>query len=131
MTTSTHTLDYLKRKLQNEIPGTTDPVLDFIGRETTADTDYMGRPLTDPEPGTIEGTITAAIGLVPIVGATVTAGEEEATTDADGHYTIAGLNPGTYTVTATATGYESAEQEDVIVTSGTTTTVDIELATAI
>jgi hypothetical protein len=44
--TSTHTHDYLGRKLQNEDPGMTDPVLDFLGREiATSTTDYLGRPL--------------------------------------------------------------------------------------
>lgn len=49
MATSTHTHDYLERELQNANPGTTDPVLDFLGRETTATTDFLGRDLQTPE----------------------------------------------------------------------------------
>lgn len=48
MATSTHTHDYLGRPLENSSPGITDPVLDFLGRETTATTDYLGRPLQTP-----------------------------------------------------------------------------------
>lgn len=49
MATSTHTHDFVGRELQNENPGTTDPVLDFLGRETTATTDYLGRDLVTPD----------------------------------------------------------------------------------
>jgi hypothetical protein len=45
MATSTHTHDFIARELQNEDPGTTDPVLDFLGRETTASADFLGRAL--------------------------------------------------------------------------------------
>jgi hypothetical protein len=48
MATSTHTHDYLGRALQNATPGTTDPVLDYLGRETTATADYIGRALVTP-----------------------------------------------------------------------------------
>ena len=47
MATTLFQRDYLGRELQNEEPGTTDPALDFIGREVTATADYMGRALTD------------------------------------------------------------------------------------
>jgi hypothetical protein len=48
MATSTHTHDYMGRELQNATPGTTDPVLDFLGRETTATVDFVGRLLVTP-----------------------------------------------------------------------------------
>lgn len=48
MATSTHTHDYMGRELQNAIPGTTDPVLDFLGRVVTATVDYVGRLLVTP-----------------------------------------------------------------------------------
>jgi hypothetical protein len=48
MATSTHTHDYLGRELQNETPGTTDPVLDFLGRLVTATADFVGRLLVTP-----------------------------------------------------------------------------------
>ena len=54
MATSLFAADYMGRALQNATPGTTDPVLDYAGREVQDDdTDYMGRALTDeqPDPG--------------------------------------------------------------------------------
>lgn len=46
MATTTSLRDYLLRPLQNATPGTTDPVLDYIGREIGAgDVDYIGRAL--------------------------------------------------------------------------------------
>jgi hypothetical protein len=49
MATTTDTHDYLGRALQNATPGVTDPVLDYLGRETlTGDVDYMGRDLQTP-----------------------------------------------------------------------------------
>lgn len=46
MATSTRTKDYLGRALANAAPGTTDPVLDYLGREVqTGDRDYLGRAL--------------------------------------------------------------------------------------
>ena len=49
MATSTHTHDYLGRALQNANPGVTDPVLDYLGRDTTATADYLGRALQTPQ----------------------------------------------------------------------------------
>lgn len=50
MATSLFIADYLGRALQNETPGTTDPVLDFLSREVQDDdTDYIGRDLTDEQ----------------------------------------------------------------------------------
>jgi hypothetical protein len=48
MATTDHTDDYLGRDLQNDEPGETDPVLDFLGRETGDDVDYLGRALITP-----------------------------------------------------------------------------------
>lgn len=48
MATSTHTHDFLGRALQNDDPGTTDPVLDFLGRQTSANADFLGRGLVTP-----------------------------------------------------------------------------------
>jgi hypothetical protein len=45
MATSTRTHDYMGRALQNQTPGTTNPVLDYMGRLTTATTDYLGRAM--------------------------------------------------------------------------------------
>lgn len=49
MATTLRQRDYLLRRLQNDVPGTTDPVLDYIGREAGAgDRDYLGRLVDAP-----------------------------------------------------------------------------------
>lgn len=48
MAASAHTHDYAGRELQNETPSTTDPVLDYLGREVGATTDHLGRTLITP-----------------------------------------------------------------------------------
>ncbi|HYR28760.1 MAG TPA: pre-peptidase C-terminal domain-containing protein, partial [Thermoanaerobaculia bacterium] len=54
---------------------------------------------------TASATATYAIsGSAGTVGATVTAGSASATSDSSNNYSIAGLNPGTYTVTPTKSG---------------------------
>lgn len=46
MATTLKLRDFLGRDLQNATPGTTDPALDFIGREVqTGDLDALGRDL--------------------------------------------------------------------------------------
>lgn len=45
MATSTHTHDFVGRALQNQTPGVTNPVRDFLGRLTTATVDFLGRAL--------------------------------------------------------------------------------------
>lgn len=46
MATTLNLRDHLGRSLANATPGTTDPALDFIGREVGAsDVDFMGRDL--------------------------------------------------------------------------------------
>jgi iron complex outermembrane receptor protein len=50
-----------------------------------------------------------------------------ATSAADGHYTISGLDSGAYTVTAALPGVRTLTRRDVAVTAGHTTTVDFDL----
>ena len=46
MATTLETQDYIGRALQNATPGTTDPALDYLGREVGAsDVDFLGRDL--------------------------------------------------------------------------------------
>jgi hypothetical protein len=59
---------------------------------------------------------------VVIEGATLSA-----TTDENGDYTIADVPVGTYTVTASAEGYEPASQDDIEVEEDETSTVDFAL----
>jgi hypothetical protein len=43
MATSLLAEDYMGRSLGNATPGTTNPVIDYVGRSTTATADYLGR----------------------------------------------------------------------------------------
>jgi len=87
----------------------------------------VGDDLAPLDTGAITGTVTDAETTNPIEGATVTADGYSTTTASDGTYTLAGLPVDSYTVTASATGYESASQE-VTVSADTTTTVDFALS---
>ena len=83
--------------------------------------------------GTIDGTVTDSDTTDPISGATVVVEDTELSdeTDENGDYEITGVPVGagtaTYTVTAAADGYESASEENVEVSTGTTSTVDFAL----
>ena len=76
--------------------------------------------------GAIEGTVTDVDTGNPVEGVTVTDGTRQATTDAAGYYLIADVPEGTYTVTASATGYQDASQE-VAVTEGVTSIANFSL----
>jgi hypothetical protein len=102
-------------------------VLDELGSfDATA-----GAALPPPPPatGTISGTVTAQGGGA-ISGATVTVvgTSLSATTNASGAYTISDVPTGTYSVTASASGYTEQTQTGVTVNDGETTTVDFQLA---
>lgn len=79
------------------------------------------------QPGSIQGTVGSESGT-PLVGATVAvSGTNLATiTDADGRYTIAGVPPGTHTISVSLIGFATSEQELAVV-SGQATTADVEL----
>jgi hypothetical protein len=85
--------------------------------------------------GDIAGTVTDPFGAV-VVGAQVTATDaatqksSTATTDVQGHYKIAGLAAGTYTVSATAQGFAETKQEGVRVEDGKTATANIQMRVA-
>ncbi|MCH7529828.1 S8 family serine peptidase [Patescibacteria group bacterium] len=80
-----------------------------------------------PATGTISGTVIDNDTLNPIVGASVTDGTRQATTDINGAYTLTNVPEGTYTVTASATDYNSASQIGVAVVADTITTADFTL----
>lgn len=79
--------------------------------------------------GTIAGTVTDSSNDDPIEGANVVVEGTglSATTDENGDYEIDDVPVGTYTVTASAEGYESASQEDVEVSDDAPSTVDFAL----
>ena len=84
-------------------------------------------------PGSVSGTVTKQDGITPISGVTVQAlvGEASAgsaTTDANGNYTISGLDAGNYNVQAFASGYSSSSESESVV-ANTTVTANFSLQT--
>jgi len=82
---------------------------------------------TPPTTGTVSGTVNDATTHAAIAGATVSNGQTSATTGNDGTYTIGNVSTGSYTITASASGYTSSSQV-VSVNAGQTTTANFALA---
>jgi len=82
----------------------------------TAVADFSLNPIIVP--GSITGSVTDAQDGLPIVGAAVSDGTRTATTDASGEYTIAGVPPGDYEVTASKEGYKSSTSSVTVVSGG-------------
>jgi len=81
-----------------------------------------------PTTGTLQGTVTDATTSSPISGATVTiVGGASTTTNAFGFYQFTNVTPNTYSVTASAGGYNPSTVNGVVVTAGNTTTQDFAL----
>jgi hypothetical protein len=77
--------------------------------------------------GTISGTVTDAVTNDPIAGAQVTAGSAQAVADASGHYSMS-VPVGTYSVTASASGYQSETFSGESVANGQTVSLDFALS---
>jgi phosphatidylinositol-3-phosphatase len=75
----------------------------------------------------IGGTVTDAATQAAIAGATVSYSGGSTTTNGSGAYTLANVVPGTYSVTASATGHTS-QSAQVSVSAGATTTQNFTLA---
>jgi hypothetical protein len=106
---------------------------DSITKVIVDDQSYeVNRTLGPIATGTISGTVTDT-GFVPLANAVVVIEgvvTYTAVTDVNGNYNIL-VVPGTYNVTASATGYEDGEQGDVVVTDGSTVVVNFQLAQAV
>lgn len=99
--------------------------------ETVTGIDFKLKPL----PGQIKGTVVRDDNGNPISGATVTATNGTltftATTDANGNYTITGVEPGTYGVVASAPGFlPSASVSAVVATAADTIGINFRLKVA-
>ncbi|MGA2475759.1 MAG: tetratricopeptide repeat protein [Terriglobia bacterium] len=84
------------------------------------------------EKGTVTG-IVAGPSQAPIPGAKVTLAAADGSlqsiaADQSGHYSFPSVEPGTYTLSAEAAGYQAATRTAVRVTGGTSITVDLLLA---
>ncbi|HDR06470.1 MAG TPA: carboxypeptidase regulatory-like domain-containing protein [Candidatus Coatesbacteria bacterium] len=79
------------------------------------------------ETGTLTGVVTDDYGE-PVAGAVILLDgtDHEATTDAEGRFTIAGIEPGAYTVTGHASGHDIEPLHNVAVVGGET--LELELA---
>ncbi len=77
-------------------------------------------------PGTIEGAVNDARTGFPIAGATVTCSGHTVTTGADGAYSFT-LVAGSYTVVASAPGYQTGTVQNVTVTPAQVTTLNVSL----
>lgn len=83
--------------------------------------------------GTVEGVVKDEQGgALPGVAVTLTGkrGSQSSVTDATGSYRFAGIDPGTYTVTASISGFRTKRQENVIVSIGRTVPINLVLAVA-
>ncbi|HWC14624.1 MAG TPA: S8 family serine peptidase [Actinomycetota bacterium] len=84
-------------------------------------------PPPSTNPGNIAGRVTDQKAKTAISGATVDCGAAgSATTTADGTYSLTGVPAGSYTCTASATGYKP-KSANVTVSSDTTSTLDFAL----
>lgn len=85
--------------------------------------------------GSIVGHIVSAANGAAVAGAQVTAASpsdtQTARTDATGFFSMVGLYPDTYTLTVSASGFESAQRLGVTVLQDQTTTVDMALAVSV
>ncbi|MBT8380137.1 MAG: TonB-dependent receptor [Ignavibacteria bacterium] len=79
--------------------------------------------------GKIAGRVTDATTgeALPFVNVIVMGTNLGAATDIDGYYSILNVSPGTYTVKASAIGYNSVSVQEVLVSIDLTTTVDFQL----
>ncbi|MEO7332303.1 MAG: carboxypeptidase regulatory-like domain-containing protein, partial [Gemmatimonadales bacterium] len=88
---------------------------------------FPGCTGTAPTTGSITGTVTDSGTSLAIAGATVAiSGGASTTTLSSGVYTLSGLSPATYSVTASATGH-SPSSATVTVTAGNTATQNFAL----
>lgn len=78
-----------------------------------------GDDLPPTATGTISGTVTYADTGFSIVGGLVTTNGHSTSTDAQGIYTLADLPVDSYTVTASAEGYESASEDVTVIENDT------------
>ena len=133
---STNTLGDGSYSIANLVPGTydirasaaqyatqiTSGVVVVGGSATTAN-------LTLSPPGTILGRVTRDDGVTPIVGAIVKVFQganslAKVTTNGSGDYAASALAPGTYTVQASASGFNTSISANVTVTADNNTTVN-------
>ncbi len=103
---------------------TAKAILDGDGNPTN---NLITKPIIVLQRGIIVGTVTDASSGEAIIGATVIADDYSATSDTDGHYNITNVPAGTYTVTASAEGYQTSSQTNISVVAEETTKLNFTL----
>jgi thermitase len=117
-------------RLNDEVRSTIEATCDDVGIDVAYGriNAYQAVQGFQPHPtGQIAGVVTDAIAGNAINGATVSDGTRSATTDASGDYCITDVPEGSYTVSASADGYEASSQGNVVVNAGNTAAVDFSL----
>jgi subtilisin-like proprotein convertase family protein len=84
-------------------------------------------PCPAVQKGILNGTITSTAGGAPIANATVAAGPFIRNSNGSGVYSIDPIGSGTYTETVSAPGYSPASVPGVTITTGNTTTQNVQL----
>lgn len=86
---------------------------------------------SSPAGGYLRGKVTDNSSGLPIYNATVTIVElsKSIKTDGEGKYAFIYTQPGSYTVTCAATGYDTIQQPSVSITVGGVTTLDFQMGT--
>ena len=115
----------VREQLKNTADDLGDPEKHGYGLVNAAEAADVDTPL----PGAIAGKVTDTDNNIAIVGAKVVVEDTDlsATTDSSGYYEITDVAEGTYTVTASADGYESDSQENVTVSADAITS-DVDFA---
>jgi TonB-linked SusC/RagA family outer membrane protein len=90
---------------------------------------FLSVPIVWGQTGSIEGTVTDNNEeSIPGVNVLLVETSQGAATDADGNYSITGVEPGTYTLRVTFVGYQTSNQQ-VTITAGETLQKDVSLST--
>jgi hypothetical protein len=108
-------------RAKNNCPGTT---LTPMSTDSPASAAVVFGSTGTPT-GTLQGTVTA--GSTAVSGVIVSAGTLSATTDASGFFLFSGIGTGTYTVSASPSGYNAVSVSGVVVTEGVTTIQNLSL----
>jgi hypothetical protein len=74
-----------------------------------------------PAPGSISGAVTDASNGTALSGATVSYSGGSTATDASGNYSLANVAPGTYSLTASKTGYSNKSQSVTVASNANST----------
>lgn len=125
--------------VSNLSPSTYSVVFSLNNYQTSTQTSIVSSNATTEtdaalslQPGDVTGFITNALSSLPINGVTVTAMQgatvvSTTTTAFNGSYQLSSLPPGTYTISAVATDFQTASQASVAVSPNASTAVNISL----